>query len=174
MFSYRVTKYNPKYRNDEGHYLKDEWFLYSQIGEKFEEGVLTLEQYLKVENAYVEAIILFMECLGIDTLYVTALEKNVKPRRNKLFSLEFFNNLKVGDALNKEVIKLVARMVLRDHIWCKLEAQDMYVHFGWDYYMFIGSAKVCTNAIRSIEKSGLFVEEYMSPYTRHEDEVNPD
>ena len=40
----------------------------------------------------------------------------------------------------------------------------MFVHFGWDYYMYIGSAKQCTGTIVQIQKSGLYIEQYKSPY----------
>lgn len=152
------------YRDSQDCYLKDDWTSYSDIGKKFEDGVLTFEQYVKIENTYIEALVSFMKCLNINMLSVAALEKNVQPPCNDLFSLEFFNNLKNGDVLDRPLIKLVAAMILRDYLWCKFEAQDMYVHFGWDYYMYIGSAKVCKTAIYSIEQSGLFVEKYESPY----------
>lgn len=40
----------------------------------------------------------------------------------------------------------------------------MYVHFGHDYYMFIGSSTSCPLALKNIEKMGLFVEDFESPY----------
>jgi hypothetical protein len=33
----------------------------------------------------------------------------------------------------------------------------MFVHFGYDYYMYIGSSSICENAIAIISNSGLFV-----------------
>ena len=35
MNTYRISKYDPKYRKD-GQFIKDEWTDYSDIGEKFE------------------------------------------------------------------------------------------------------------------------------------------
>jgi hypothetical protein len=40
----------------------------------------------------------------------------------------------------------------------------MYVHFGWDYYMYFGSKKTCKPVLAEIEHSGLFVEKRKSPY----------
>ena len=40
----------------------------------------------------------------------------------------------------------------------------MYVHFGYDYYMYIGSEKPLEKEIDSINRSGLFVENMVSPY----------
>ena len=34
MKKYRITKYNPIYRDDEGKYLIDEWTSYTDIGKK--------------------------------------------------------------------------------------------------------------------------------------------
>ncbi|WP_422658085.1 FHA domain-containing protein [Paenibacillus sp. EC2-1] len=47
----------------------------------------------------------------------------------------------------------------------------MYVHFGYDYYMYIGISKECKDAIDSIQASGLFVEECESPYYKEDEEA---
>ena len=37
MYKYRITKYNPKYRNNKGHYLiKNEWSAISDINEEYD------------------------------------------------------------------------------------------------------------------------------------------
>src|SRR5476651_1262643 len=94
MFGWRITKYNPQYRDDSGAYLKNEWTCYSEIGKTFEGKIFTFEEYLKIENAYIQAVLLFMECLNLDSLRISCLEKN--GRRPKKFiadnKLEIVNN----------------------------------------------------------------------------------
>ena len=58
----------------------------------------------------------------------------------------------------------ITRFALRQIIWCKLLCDQMFVHFGDDYYMFIGSEKELENEIEAIRNNGLFVEEMKSPY----------
>lgn len=83
MYSWRVTKYNPIYRNELGHYKKDEWISIGDIGTSFNGVVLTAEDYLRVETLYVNAVLQFLKCNKIDRLTVTSLEKN-SMRRQKI------------------------------------------------------------------------------------------
>ena len=41
-----------------------------------------------------------------------------------------------------------------------------YVHFGYDYYMYIGLSVKCTDALAAVQQRGLFVEPFRSPYLR--------
>ena len=59
MYQYRITKYNPKYRQLDGKYLNNEWTSYSDIGKKYNGKLFTMQNYIEVENSYVTAIILF-------------------------------------------------------------------------------------------------------------------
>ena len=58
MHCYRITKYNPKYRNSSGAYLKDGWTSISDIGTIYNGKKSTLKEYFKIEEAYVKAILL--------------------------------------------------------------------------------------------------------------------
>ncbi len=40
----------------------------------------------------------------------------------------------------------------------------MFIDFGHDYYMFIGSRSKCKDTLQKIKNSGLFVEDFESPY----------
>ncbi len=44
MISYRVTKYNPAYRNEQGWYLKDDWTCYSEVGVRSNGEIFTLDE----------------------------------------------------------------------------------------------------------------------------------
>lgn len=162
MFGWRITKYNPQYRDDRGAYLKDEWICYSDIGEAFEDKIFTLAEYLKTENAYIQAILLFMEDLNVNSLRISSLEKDGKcPKKVLVDDIEIVNNM---DVARKDIIPII-QLILRKKIWCKFETKEMYVHFGYDYYMYIGSIKRPSDStIEKIEQMGLFVEERKSPY----------
>jgi len=47
---------------------------------------------------------------------------------------------------------------------CKLVSPSMHVHFGDDYYMFIGSENQSEEVLNSIRASALFVEDMISRY----------
>lgn len=54
MYKYRISKYNPQYRNEEGCYTKNEWTSYSDIGTIYEGRKFTKEEYLYVEKNIVK------------------------------------------------------------------------------------------------------------------------
>ena len=169
MFSYQITKYNPQYRNPLGTYLKDEWTSISDVGKIYENREFTLDEYLKVEDGYIQAILLFMIFLNLESLTVTYLEKrttwNVSstPYSKSMFGL--YKKIMEGKQINTKEMGDAARLLLREFLWCKIENENMFVHFGDDYYMFIGSSKKISKSLREkIEGFGLFVEEFESPY----------
>ena len=65
---YRVTKYNPQNRDRDGRYLGTEWTSYSDIGKCFDGKVLTEQEYLKAEDAFMSAAVSFLNESGIDRL----------------------------------------------------------------------------------------------------------
>jgi len=168
MFYWRITKYNPKNRDTNGSYLLDEWTCYSQVGTIADGKLLTYAEYLLIENAYVNAISLFMSCNDLKELPVTYLEKYWELDQDfnlNLMMIELFKRMKSGLKLSMYEVGIAARLVLRRKLWCRLgDKNNMFVHFGYDYYMYIGSVKKCVKTIQQIQQSGLFVEEFISPY----------
>ena len=158
MFSWRITKYDPLKRDDEGSYLDpEEWTCFSDVGTK-----VTFAEFVKTEQKYLEAISFFMDEIELNHAYVKALEhwsdedKNPHP---------FLSEIRIGKVLNVQEIQQLARLTLRNEAWCKIAFENQFfVHFGYDYYMYIGAYKNCTKAIDSVTKLGLFVEEFVSPY----------
>lgn len=167
MFNWRITKYNPSYRGSSGSYQKHEWSSFSDIGKKFDNKELTYDNYILVEDTYINALMLFMECNNIDTMHVANLEKQRPLEDVSLYSkdmIDTFNMVINNMVIDKETIKKIGRLILREALWCKLKSKNMYVHFGYDYYMYIGSSRMCSETIANIERSGCFVEKYDSPY----------
>lgn len=163
MFRWRITRYDPQYRDNRGAYLNDEWTDYSDIGRRtFEGKMLTREEYLKTENAYIQAVLLYMEDLNINTLRISCLEKDGKcPKKVLVDDIEIVKNMDIA----REKLTPILQSILRNKFWGKFETEEMYVHFGYDYYMYVGSIKRPSGStIEKIEQMGLFVEEYESPY----------
>lgn len=163
MFEWRIAKYNPQYRDATGAYLKDEWTSYSDVGQIFNGHLLTIEEYLTIEKTYIKAIIVFMECLNIYALKVTDLEQEGL-RCKAVHGIENLIRISNGEWIDKEKMHIVIQLILRNSIWCKLESPEMFVHFGYDYYMYVGSTELCMLALQLIKQSGLFIESFKSPY----------
>ncbi|MGG0738227.1 hypothetical protein [Niallia taxi] len=160
MYSWRVTKFNPLHRDESGSYIiKDEWTSYSDIGSKVSE-----EEYLETEEKYINAVLSFMNEMNVDKLYLKDLELHsdgVVEQNASTFMLTMW----LGKEVSKQEIKELIKLTLRESIWCSLSyKKQISVHFGYDYYMYIGAANDCPKARTKVITSGLFVEEFSLKY----------
>lgn len=170
-FSWRITKYNPKYRDDQDRFTKDEWTSIYDIGKFFSRKELTVEEYLKIEDLYIDAIFYFIKYLGVSTLEVNGLEKwsdNIEILDfNQLYTEEMYNEyetIKEGDMITLQSIGNLCRLILRENIWCYLKNNlSIVIYFGYDYYMYIGTSVACDKAIEKVICSGLYVEQCELP-----------
>ena len=153
MNEYRVTKYNPAFRDQSGAYNKDEWTSFRQIGQTFSGVLLTSDEYERVEQAYIQTALSFLRESGLFSLRVAGLENS---QRNPID----FNN---GSVLPLDRVGEIIRRILREEFWCRLEGSEGFIHFGWDYYMYIGVPHPCPRAQARAAELGLYVEEFASP-----------
>lgn len=173
---WRVTKYNPRLRDEHGHYtLVEDWTSPYEIGNSFDGKELTLEDYLRIEEAYIDSAISFMEESGIQSVRVLGLEGSIteEDRASFLYESEFEGVVLKEDSLvDLGALRLIMKMVLRDFIWCQLYDGDrFFIHFGTDYYMYVGSHVNCPAAIEWSATHGLFVESEPSPYVISEEDA---
>ena len=148
MRQFRITKYNPKNRDNSGAYLLDEWTEFSDVGK-----LTNISEYEAVEQQYIESLRALLEENQITYL--------------KPIGLEDYQNLcpfKQDVDIPEHEFSNVFRSVLRSEYWCKFEAKNAYVHFGYDFYSYIGVPKASAKILSSIEKNGLYVEKCHSPY----------
>ncbi|KRE49915.1 DUF7683 domain-containing protein [Paenibacillus sp. Soil522] len=168
-YQWRITKYNPLFRNNKGHYLLDEWTCPSEIGKIINGDSFTLEDYLLIEHAYVETIIEFLNEKRQYSLRLIQTSNRSISHEDKtsiLYDNEFgMINIKEDLIVNINEIRIICKMILRNFADCQLFSKDnFFVHFGWDYYMYIGSSQKSLTAIEFAKKNGLYVEEFISPY----------
>lgn len=169
MGGFRVTKYDPRLRLPSGTYTVSEWTSLSDIGNVYGGRVFEYSDYLNVENLYVEAVKIFMQVACVEELQIKDLEKyefrgqHISGR--ELSEMEtFFNDKCVVDAnVSGKDLDIVVRFVLREMLWCRLEGPDgFYVHFGYDYYMYVGAKNI--GATAPAMPDGIFAERFSSPY----------
>lgn len=145
-YQWRITKYNPLFRNEKGHYLLDELTCPSEIGKIINGDSFTLEKYLLIENACVETIIKFLNEKRQDSLRVIQVSNRLISHEDKtsvLYDYAFGEiNIKEDMIVNINEIRIICKMILRNFADCQLFSKDnFFVHFGWDYYMYIGSSQ---------------------------------
>ena len=69
-----------------------------------------------------------------------------------------------GSVLPLEKLSEVFGRILRNEFWCRFQADDGFVHFGWDYYMYVGVPLRCPTAEQIASELGRYLEEFISPY----------
>src|SRR5438128_1182732 len=71
---WRISKYDPQFRDQSGRYLRDEWIGAAQIGKAFGGETLTTDEYLRVERLYVAAVLHLWKASGAPSLQIQALQ----------------------------------------------------------------------------------------------------
>ncbi len=143
---YRITKYNPKFRDNESKYQNSDWTSISDD--------VPMEDYLNYENKYAKTVIDCVTLCGVKKLKITSIQDGHS--QFKLSRVKSEINCKDWGSIDTLV-----RLMLREKLWGKIvSTKSFYVHFGWDYYMYIGgSFELKKNKI-----NGLYIEEFRSPY----------
>jgi hypothetical protein len=152
---YRVTKYDPVFRDSSGRYTREEWTDFSDVGRRIAGRKLTMRQYLAVESSYLTVLAAMLEEAGVTQLRVEALEC---ARRGRARWRE-------GAIVTAARAIDFARGALRNEVWGKLVApRRAFVHFGWDLYMYVGLSRPTPGALNLAAQRGMFVESLRSPY----------
>ena len=149
MYEFRITKYDPNKRNKLGHYLDaNEWTCFSDVGKS-----VSLEEYEAIEKAYILSVIDLFLNAGISYLKIKGFENYHK-----------HSDLKENEVILMADLSSELQSVLRNEFWCMFESEKGFVHFGYDYYMYVGVSEINNLLIDKIRNRRLFVEEFVSPY----------
>ena len=152
MGHFKISKYNPQ-NVINGRYIKAEWTDYSDIGEKFQGEILTEEEYLIIERRYISCIEDIIKKSNIRGFYVTCVEKY---KEECLWHNEqYIENL---------FLEKIITDCLRNKCWCKLLNNGYYIHFGYDYYVYVAVPLTFEKVDEICKKYNLFCEIKKSPY----------
>lgn len=167
MVELRISKYSPALRDPDGIYTRDEWTSVADVGNEFGNSIVTLDDYLSVENQYVSVVLQLMQAAGVTELYITDLRIHADFCSNLPTALQEecrddLNLIRNAHALDFELVSKAVRLELREIIGGRLIGpRDFYVHFGYDYYMFAGYSGEM-DEIRDVS-TPLYLEPFVSP-----------
>lgn len=176
MEKHRITKYDPKNRNDQGHYLYDHWTEISDVGKTLEGELVTKEEYLRIENDYINAVVEILkdskqEYLRLVGFNQERYQESITDNSNKWFHDVTFENLNLFEdkKVSLEEIPIVIKLNLRRYIDTSLEIMNKYyVQFGYDFYMYVGSPELSNLVMDKLNSTSVFIEEFWSPYDARE------
>ncbi len=140
MYTYEISKYAPGYS-------LEEWTSISDIEVKDRKMPVSMEEYERVEKAYIDSALAFMEEDGIKTLKITGLEIIDK------IPQEYPNGLD----LDLQTLKGALKAVLREKFWCLFENEKGFIRVGYDYYMDVRVSSACQMAQLLTRELGLYI-----------------
>lgn len=171
MHRYRISKYNPQYRNKQGYYQKNEWTSYWDIGESYHGRVFRKEEYLRVEMLYCNVLLSILKNARITELIVKNLEMNysvweikqmLQARGLKLSIPEenVINALHNGKKISIDKLPLYLKLVLRECFWCRfLDENFQYlIEVGYDFYIYLYCNGVFEKMLDDYKEEGIFIE----------------
>lgn len=168
--AYEVVKYHPANYNENGHYVKKEWTSMWDIGRSFDGKNLTIDDYLEIENEYVEVAMDVMKecgCRLITVVFWGGTIKTILPRILKRSPLRESDidlyksifGLRSGSRIHINKIEPLLRLALRewkDFVFISF-SHNVQIDIGYDYYMHI-HASIDKDRLRSIvESKNLFL-----------------
>lgn len=161
MKRYDITKYKA---NQSG---KDEWLGISDIGKIYDGIKLTSQEYKRVEDAYVNAILEIIKYLNITNVkiknvYKCNIGKELKGRsslRRKFYSksiLQTYQSVDEHSVIGQEDLCNLIRLELREDIGGLLYVPyRLKIFIGYDFMMGVHCSKALEPIFEKIEESGL-------------------
>jgi hypothetical protein len=159
----RVTKYNPKFRDVSGKYLKNEWTAFSDVGKYFTGDLFLIEEYYSMENKYIKAVEYFFRLNNVDRVTVVGLEKyDIESKVLDETMQDVGEKVENSATFHVRDLSSLLKLILREYLWCELHSPDeaVKVKFGYDYYMYFYSkrANIYDELLNGISEIGLFVD----------------
>lgn len=77
MKQWEISKHLPLDGEAYNNYIRNQWVSFNQIGKSVGGKTLTFEEYFRIEELYVNAVMIFIKFLKIDHLYVKFLEHQI-------------------------------------------------------------------------------------------------
>lgn len=147
--SHEIVKYEPQYYDENGAYQKDEWTCFSDVGKEYEGKVVTMEDYLDVENRFINITRAILEASGCKYITLGYMEA----RRRK--------GLKEGMRVRVQDIDPFLRFALRGKAYIVFinKSKGVQFDFSEDFLYMHLNCRIPDDELRAIvESRGLYLD----------------
>lgn len=175
MKEYRITKYNPEMRDEDGCFTLDDWTDWSDIGRVFNGEEFSVDEYIETEKKYIEIASKVILRKDILTLRITRLEMPFNEsdiaeitdsmKEKSLYmckeDLALYDEIKNGKSeIHHEEIASIIRLLLRGFLWCELICKrKLKLYTGYDLYMYIHCDEISVDLINSERQQNMYIED---------------
>ena len=145
MGDYSISKYQPELYDETGCYHRNEWTSFGDIGKIFYNGELSIDEYMKVEQRYIDVAITLARLSGCTYLTISKLEGredivdfvNGNPYNIQLTATA--QKIKQGLKIQISDCADYLRICIRECCWAIFDNHRHYfsLDFGYDFYMHI-------------------------------------
>lgn len=134
---YSISKYRPQFYDSQSCYTRNEWTSISDIGKSFDDGVLTINEYLETERHYINTAIELARISGCSYLTVDYLEgkymaQNVTGHPLNSNLLESAQKMRHGLKIRVSDCADYLRLCLRECCYASFSnhSHNFYINFG--------------------------------------------
>ena len=162
MNQYAINKYPPRLYK-KGRFLREDWTSCSDIGKATPQGVLSREEYLRIEQLYVAAVERVVGVLEPGSVRAHDVEfwEDASDALTTVGLDDVFDGSAApieGEPLAGDRLVNVVRRCLREVAWLELAAEPrLLIHFGYDLRILAATKMPLDPALQTIRSDGLFV-----------------
>lgn len=152
MFEYRISKYDPRFRVN-GIYTRGDWSALCDVGKIYNGRRLTMGEYTAVISNYANCVMAIADAAQAHEFTVSDVEVYDK-KYKKIF------RLRNGEVVSRQRLRFIIMGCIEERVWCRLSAENAYIHFRYDLYVSIGCELDCATVRRICAEYGLFAEAF--------------
>lgn len=161
MKCYRISKYNPTCKDSNDVYRSTEWTSFGDIGRFFNGFELTLEEYRKVENEYLQIVMDILHFYGVSVINIKNLEMPFTVAEIRTYLLKRGVSLSekeeyilknVQNLLEVQIddFNVLFRLILKECFWCILYTdKKVFIKFGYDLYVYVFCENIPEHIIKN-------------------------
>ena len=161
MKCYRISKYNPTCKDSNDVYRSPEWTSFGDIGRFFNGFELTLEEYRKVENEYLQIVMDILHFYGVSVINIKNLEMPFTVAEIRTYLLKRGVSLSekeeyilknVQNLLEVQIddFNVLFRLILKECFWCILYTdKKVFIKFGYDLYVYVFCENIPEHIIKN-------------------------
>lgn len=159
MHQYRICKYDPLFRIN-GAYTRDEWTSISDVGSVYDGHEFTMAEYEQAEQQHIDFLVNLAE--RDDAFPLT-----IRDFDSQGTKCQWCNGMEI----HRDQLPALLRDVLRERCWCCLGSAEFFIHFGYEYYLYVGCSFTDEAITALAHEHALYAEAMVSPYHPDEEDL---